>query len=180
MGFNVSNWKDIIGKVAPVISTALGGPLAGAATKYIASELLGNESATEDEIASYIQSANPEQLAHVKEIDNSFKIKMAEIGIEQNKLTVENTKNARKMATETSLIPHIILTMVFVVGYFALLFSLLFGVIQMAQEVETILTLLLGALSTGIPMILKFWFGGNPNDDKQNERIYNSVPDKVR
>ena len=33
------DWKKIVGSVAPVIATALGGPLAGVATKAVASIL---------------------------------------------------------------------------------------------------------------------------------------------
>ena len=69
------DWKSTLSAIAPTIATALGGPLAGAATKFLASELLGDESASIESIESAILNASPEQLASIKKLDNDFKIK---------------------------------------------------------------------------------------------------------
>ena len=76
------DWKALIGSVAPTLATALGGPLAGMATKAIASKLLGNENAPLDAIKEAIVSATPDDLIKLKEVDTKFKTKMAEIGVD--------------------------------------------------------------------------------------------------
>jgi hypothetical protein len=44
----MASWKDIIRSIAPTIGTALGGPLAGTATKFIADKMLGKADATQE------------------------------------------------------------------------------------------------------------------------------------
>jgi hypothetical protein len=66
------DWKSIIKTVAPSLATALGGSLAGNATKAIANVLLGNSDASEQEIEQGIANATPEQLMKLKELDNQF------------------------------------------------------------------------------------------------------------
>jgi hypothetical protein len=41
------NWKSIVKSIAPVLGTALGGPIAGGAIKMLSSALLGNENERE-------------------------------------------------------------------------------------------------------------------------------------
>ena len=52
----MSNWKAIVGTVAPALATALGGPLAGVAVKAIADKVLGKPAATEADVAAAIEA----------------------------------------------------------------------------------------------------------------------------
>lgn len=172
----MADWKEILQGVAPTLATAIGGPFAGAATKFLSDQIFGDENADPKDLHNYLLQANPEQLAVIKQLDNDFALRMKEMDVDLQRLGVDNTKDARKMATATTLWPQAILTMLFVVGYFMLMYLLLSGQVVIPQATRDMIAIMLGVLTSGIPMMLKFWFGGSPNDDKQLDRIYNSTP----
>ena len=72
----LKTFGPLLGSVAPSIATALGGPLAGMATKALSLALLGNEEGSEDDLQTALRTASPEQLATVKKIDADFKVQM--------------------------------------------------------------------------------------------------------
>ena len=81
------DWKSIINAVAPVVGTALGGPLAGAAVKVIAGAVLGDENASQDDVATAISAGlSPDAIARLKEADIAFKTRMKELDIDLAKL----------------------------------------------------------------------------------------------
>lgn len=80
-------WKKIINAVAPVLGTALGGPMAGAAVKVIAGAVLGDENASEQQVTEAVmQGLSPEALVKLREADNAFKVRMRELDIDLAKL----------------------------------------------------------------------------------------------
>lgn len=82
------DWKTVVKSVAPVLGTALGGPLAGVATRYIANEWLGDKNADEGDIALALQGASPDQIAALKRLDMEF-------ATEMEKLRVQDLADAR-------------------------------------------------------------------------------------
>ena len=172
----MKNWKKVIGNVAPMIATALGGPLSGTAVKFLADNLLGNPDATEKDISDYILAASPQELLKVKELNNQFSIEMERIGVDLEKIAAADRADAREMGEKTSLRPQIALSIVFIFGYFGLLWMLFSGTVTIDDSIRDMANILLGALSAGIPMILRFWFGGSPQDNDHMDRIYNSIP----
>lgn len=90
------DWKNIVKNVAPMLGTALGGPIAGAATKFIADKLLGNPNASQDEIAQALSQASPETMLKLKELDTQFAIEMGRQGIDMYALQVQDRSSARE------------------------------------------------------------------------------------
>lgn len=84
------DWKSIIKTAAPVLGTALGGPLAGAAIKVLGDAVLGNADATQDEVAAAITSGlSPEAIVKMREADNAFKAQMKAMDIDILKLNAQ-------------------------------------------------------------------------------------------
>ena len=154
------SWKKIVGNLAPTIATALSGPLAGTATKFIASELLGNESATEKDVEAFISNANPDQLAKLRQIDNDFSIKMAELDIDVFELEVKDRDSARSLA-KVNMLPQIVLSALFILGYFAIVGILFSGAVIIDESIRDMSNILLGVLTANIPSIMSFWFGSS-------------------
>lgn len=90
-----AGWKAILGQVAPALATALGGPLAGMAVKELGAKWLGKPDAKESDIEAAVIAANPETLLKLRELDNAFKSKLVEAGVELERLTVEDRASAR-------------------------------------------------------------------------------------
>lgn len=73
---------DFLKDILPTITGALGGPIAGIATKFIADKL----GVPEDKVLDNLANASPETLAKLKAIDAELKIKLAEIEFKNNEL----------------------------------------------------------------------------------------------
>ena len=95
----MSKWKKILKGVAPTLATALGGPLAGMATKVISEKLLGKDDGGDNEI--YEALMNPEGLAKLKEIEADFKTKMKAMDVDLERMAVDDRKSARSVLQRT-------------------------------------------------------------------------------
>lgn len=156
------SWKDIVRKVAPTLGTALGGPLAGTAVKFIADQVLGRPEASEDEVAEFVLSASPDKLVELKRIDADFKVRMKEIGVDVFKLEVEDRKSARDLA-KVDMRPQIVLSALFITGYFAILGVVLFYLqgADLSEGIKTLAVALIGVITGEVPRIMSFWFGSS-------------------
>lgn len=94
------NWKGLLGTVAPTIATALGGPLAGAATKMVSTALLGREDGTEAEISTALETGNADTLLKLKEVESNFLIKMKELGVTEEQIAAGDRADARNRAVK--------------------------------------------------------------------------------
>lgn len=86
--------KSIIGSVAPLIGTALGGPFGGLAGAML-SKALGTPPGDTAAIEAAATSADPEILLKIKQADNDFKIQTEQLGITRDKLVFDDIANAR-------------------------------------------------------------------------------------
>lgn len=147
-------WKTILGAVAPRIAGAIGGPLAGTATKVISRVLLGKDDAEEAEIAAAMATATPEQLVALKNADKEFEVAMAQIN-------ADDRADARLLARVKGMWPQICLSIVYIVGFFGVMGAMLSGALQIEPTMSDILKMLIGALTVGVTNIMQFWFGSS-------------------
>jgi len=149
------SWKDTLAAIAPTLATALGGPMAGAATKFIADKLLGNENASQDEIESAILNASPADLVKIRELDNDFKIGMKKLDIDVFSLEVKDRDSARTNHKE-SLTPVVLVYMLtaLISGVTYMLFNAI-----VPESNENTLYMLLGALTTAWLQSVSYWTG---------------------
>lgn len=179
----MASWKDIIRSIAPTLGTALGGPMAGAATKFIADKLLGKADASQEEIQEAILGASPDMLAKLKELDNQFKLDMKNLEIDVYELEYKDRDSARKLFA-VNIWPQIILSAIFVVGYFGVLYFLLNVDINATNDTDAtgtkqiklmidnpVFTTILGVLTAAIPQILSFWFGSSLGSKEKTKDI---------
>lgn len=168
--------KDIAPTLATALGGSIGGPIGAAALRHLSLSLFGNETSTEKDIENFLLTSNPDQLARIKQIDNDFKAKMESLGVDIRKIDAEDRKDARLLARTSGMTPHIILTLLFIGGFFGLLFIIFSGVIKLDPSVRDSANILLGIVAAGVPTILKFWFGGSQHDEKNLDRMHNSIP----
>ena len=74
------DWKGMLGNVAPALASAFGTPAAGLAVKALSNMLLGKPDGTEDEVATALSKATPEQIAAIKASDQQFQKDMLQAG----------------------------------------------------------------------------------------------------
>tara|TARA_R110002126_G_scaffold70280_1_gene177008 strand:+ start:2032 stop:2538 length:507 start_codon:yes stop_codon:yes gene_type:complete len=152
------DWKSTLATVAPGLATALGGPLAGMAVK-MATDALGiepNESALE----AVLSSGDPEVLAKLKKVEGDFKVRMRELDIEEDRIAGKDRASARELF-KVDKVPQIVLSFIFVSGYFTTLGMMMAGVWVITGEMRDVIILLLGLMTREIPTIMQFWFGSS-------------------
>lgn len=89
--------NDFLKNLLPTVATALGGPFAGMATKFVADKL-GVPASTTEAITTAITTASmtPEGKIQLAQIDADLKKHFADNGIRQDELTVQNAQDINK------------------------------------------------------------------------------------
>jgi len=163
------DWKSLVGSVAPTIATALGGPLAGMATKALSGALLGKENGSEKEISEVLLSANPDTLLKLKELEQSFAICMKELDIDLEKIASEDRNSARQREIAIKDNAPKVLAGVIVTGFFAILGVISFVELPAASQAPV--NILLGALTAMLSQVGNYYFGSSAGSSKKNEMI---------
>ncbi len=168
----MSDWKSIVKAVAPTLATALGGPLAGAAVSAVSSALLGRSDGTEADVAAAIASGSPDVLLKIKEADHAFKAKMAELGVNLERIAQEDRASARAREVQTQdpttrRLAYIALLM-FIVVLGAQLYMALKGV-TINAEVQRTLDITLGVLFAWVLAVKDYYFGSSAGSTSKNQ-----------
>lgn len=157
------DWKSIVGTVAPTIATALGGPLAGLATKAVTEALGLPATSGEEEIAAAVKGATPEQLLALKNVDASFKVKMKELDVNLEEILFKDRDSARQMQALTRARTPAVLSWVIVLVTLLLEgYILVDGVPKGVDQV--IAGRILGTFDTALITVVTFWLGAAHRD----------------
>jgi len=163
------DWKDLIKQVAPVLGTALGGPLAGSAVAAIATALLGKPG-TEEEIATALAAATPEQILAIKKADQDYAVRMKEADIKFEELSVDDRKSARQLATNDLWTPRLLAGGV-TSGFFGTLGYILTHGVAVDTQGGAVVLVLIGALGTAWTGVMAFYFGSTSSSRGKDETI---------
>ena len=161
------NW---LMQIAPTIATCLGGPLAGLAVTSLAKVFGVPTSDVQSMIASNKLSADQIALVQLEEI--KFKEQTQALGLDFERLSVEDRKSARDMQVGTqSFIPPMLSVLV-TGGFFGILYALMMGYAHKSEE----LLIMLGSLATAWAGIISFYFGSSSSSQNKDKFLYNSTP----
>lgn len=155
--------SDMLKSVAPMLATAVAGPMGGAVVSMIASKL-GVE-ANESSIVQHLQN-NPQDAA-----------KLAEIKLEEVKAyyaEMDSARNREVLIAGNANVPMLnkLVTPLLALGVVSLsfvLFTILIFV-DVQPEAKDILIYILGVLSAALTQILSYYFGSSQGSkDKSDE-----------
>lgn len=173
--------QKILGKVAPWLVAAAGGP-AGLATKALSTlaEKLGASEATVGAITQAVAGATPEQIAATRAADNDFKLRMQEMGYkniaDMEALAVNDRASARGMQMTTHSNIPAILTCFLGVAFVGTLLALFKYPIP--PENRDVVVYMCGQLAAGFSAALAFWLGTTRESANKNVLLANSQPVK--
>jgi hypothetical protein len=154
-------------QIAPTIATAMGGPLAGMAVSAI-SKAIGVEPEKVGDMISN-NKLTAEQIAQVKIAEIELQKQAQELGLNFEKLSVEDRKSAREMQAATrSWVPPLLAASV-TIGFFAILGGMMFGKMSVADN--TALTMMLGSLGTAWTGIIAYYFGSSAGSQAKTEML---------
>ena len=161
---------DGLKQIAPTIATALGGPLAGMAVSVVSKAIGVDEKEVGDLIASNKLTAD--QVAQIKIAEIELAKQAQELGLNFEKLSVEDRKSAREMqATTRSMMPPILAAAV-TIGFFGIMVMMFFN--QIDSNNPAIL-MMLGSLGTAWTGIIAYYFGSSAGSQAKTDLLSKSV-----
>ena len=164
---------DWLKQIAPTIATAMGGPLAGMAGSAISKAIGVDPDKVGDLISNNKLSA--EQIAQVKIAEIELQKQAQELGLNFEKLSVEDRKSAREMqATTRSIVPPA-LAAIITIGFFSILIMMMIGKVD--GNNPTIL-MMLGSLSTAWTGIVAYYFGSSAGSQAKTDLLSKAGPVK--
>jgi len=168
------DWKSIISSIAPMLATALGGPLAGLAVESLG-KALGMDQPTVAKVKEvFIQgSLTGDQIAQIKAAELALQVRIRELDISEQQLYAVDRDSARKMQIVTqSNWPGVLsaITTAAVLGVIAARMS------GMAIPEDATTTQLIGSLTTGWGLCLSYWFGTTRGSSEKSQLLAQSLP----
>ena len=166
--------NDWIKTIAPLVGTALGGPLGGAAAAFIADKL-GVQEKTVEAVSKVLSDGklSPEQIVSVKEAEIEFKKFLESNKIKLEEIAASDRKSARDMLIATKAKTPAVLTYIITVGFFGVLGAMFYW-----PEVKESapLMIMLGSLGTAWTGACAYWFGTTNGSQAKNDLLANSKP----
>jgi len=153
-------------QIAPTIATAMGGPLAGMAVSAI-SKAIGVEPEKVGDLISN-NKLTAEQIAQVKIAEIELQKQANELGLNFEKLAVDDRKSAREMqATTRSIVPPVLAAIV-TVGFFGILVMMLLGRVDSNNPP---ILMMLGSLGTAWTGIIAYYFGSSAGSQAKTDLL---------
>jgi len=165
--------SGILGAVAPVLGTAIGGPFGGMVASKLSEVLLGRPDADPAELAQAIEKASPEQLVRIKELNNEFLVKMKELDVDIERLHAEDRSSARSREVQTRDWMPRALAFLIVFGFMATVFSVLLGYVDGMKDPLTATTVgtLIGFVSAKAEQVVSYYFGSSSSSQAKTALI---------
>ena len=164
---------DWLKQIAPTIATAMGGPLAGMAVSAISKAIGVDPDKVGDLISNNKLSA--EQIAQVKIAEIELQKQAQELGLNFEKLEVEDRKSARDMQAATrSMMPPLLAGAV-TVGFFAIMTLMFFNKLD---DSNPAILMMLGSLGTAWTGIIAYYFGSSAGSQAKTDLLSKTGPVK--
>ena len=153
-------------QIAPTVATALTGPLAGIAISVVSKTLGVEEDKVQDLISS--NKMTPEQIAQIKVAEIELKRQENELGLNFEKLAVDDRKSAREMqATTRSIVPPVLAAIV-TLGFFGIMVMMLLGKVDSNNPA---ILMMLGSLGTAWTGIIAYYFGSSAGSQAKTDLL---------
>jgi hypothetical protein len=167
------DWKATLGKVAPMIGTALGGPFGGMAASAALSllDIEPEKGSEEKQLEQVMASMTPEQAIKLKMAEKNWLTTMRELELKEEDLHGKDRASAREMATNTSIVPQITLSVLYTIGYITVLYMFISGDVSVAASIKSEFNMVLGVITTCQVQIMNFWFGSSSGSKEKTSKL---------
>lgn len=181
------DWKNLLKGAAPMLATALGGPLAGGAAALLV-KALGKEGEVDPKdpqaVGDLLAEAamKPELIAQVKLAELEFQKAMMELSIKSvsdlERIAADDRNSARnreiQVKDKTPAIGFYLIT----AGFFGLIVFLLLRPIPDSNKASVYT--MLGSLGTAWICAVQYYYGTNRTSGIKDQLLYNSKPGESR
>jgi hypothetical protein len=157
---------DWLKQIAPTIATAMGGPFGTLAYGMVAKVM--NISPEDAQKTIETGKLSAEQIAQVKIAEIELQKQAQELGLNFEKLSVEDRKSARDMQAATRSIVPPALAAIVTVGFFGILGMMLFGRVDSGNPA---ILMMLGSLGTAWTGIIAYYFGSSAGSQAKTDLL---------
>lgn len=146
----------------------MGGP-AGAVAGQLIKKAMGVDPSQDIEDALANATLTPEGIEKIRLAEIELKKFEADNGFKFEQLEAEDRKDARNLAIQTSILPQVALSVLFVLGYFVIL-SLFFAQ-ELRIPMNEAFMVMLGVLTAGVPQVMAFWLGSSAGSKTKTDAL---------
>lgn len=158
----------VLKAVAPTVATALGGPLAGAATSAVLAKIGGGDPKAAEQA---ILAGDPATLLQLKEIETNFKAHLADLGVQLDQLAYADTASARAREIAVRDWTPRLIAWVVVALTFGIEGSLIIGWHRPSGIPGEVLGRILGTLDSALILVLGYYFGSSAGARASGEAL---------
>jgi hypothetical protein len=173
-----SKFWDSLAKFAPTLATAIGtpfgvGPIAGWAVSALEQALGLPQNSTEEEQAAALATATPEQIIALKKADQEFQVKLKQMDVDLEKISVDDRRSARDMQiANKDWIPGALAFLA--IGAFTILCSfVLSGLVDLKGESGLMVGTIIGLAGSFAKDVYSFYFGSTRSSQAKDLTISN-------
>ena len=161
--------NEFLKTLAPLLGTAFGGPLGGAAATFLADKL-GLDSRTVEAVTEALSSGNltPVQIENIKIAEIEFQKFCKTNQIDVEKVHAADRDSARNMQISSRSPVPAALTYLLTLGFFGVL-AAMFTWPEVKESAP--LMIMLGSLGTAWSGACAFWFGTTSGSQNKNEML---------
>jgi len=170
------DWKGTLGKVAPWLATALGGPGAGLAVEAIC-KATGMEPSLENVQKMAEQGLSGDQFLALKKAEQDFQLQAQALGYQNleamEAIAFKDRDSARNREIQVRDNTNKILAYAITLGFFGTLsYILKFGLPQQDEAAKNVLLMLVGSLGTAWTTgVVGYYFGSSAGSDRKTDLI---------
>ena len=151
--------KQALGTVAPILGTAVGGPLGGTAARLVASALGLDPGTSAQQLATAVTTASPDQLLALKKADADFQVALKNLDLSTDKLAADDRASARTREAATHDWVPGTLMMLLTGGFFGLIAYLASHDVPVGNR--DLLNILLGTLGSAWTGGVTYYYGSS-------------------
>lgn len=169
--------KQVIGTIAPILGTALGGPL-GALAGGLLAKALGKDGtpATSAEIEKALAAQDPATMLALKQVEADLQKHMADLGVQEDQLAYADVDSARKREAAVKDNTPEMLIYLLTAGFFGLIGALLY--VNIPEANKPVLYALVGTLGTAWTMGIGYFYGTSKGSGAKTDGILDALAKK--
>jgi hypothetical protein len=172
--------KSVIQVAAPTVGMAFGGPLGSLAGNMLAQTLgcIGtNGRADTKQVDALLTAGNPETFLKLKQAENDFTARMAELGIQEDQLTVQDRSNARDLGTKDMWTPRTLGALIYL-AFFISAYIVICKTSDFPQNISLLVGNIMGVFGTLAVQVANYYFGTSFGSQNKDAMLFNSTPVK--
>ena len=174
MGFD---WKSLLGNVAPLLGTAIGGPFGALAGTAVKAALGLADDSDENAIKVAMQKATPEQLLALQNAERQFKLDMEKLNVDVMKIDADDRNSARtREATVKDNTTKWLAGLAVCGSLGASGYVIIHGLGGMDKDAALLVGTIIGYLFNDAKQVYSYYFGSSSSSKSKDNMIYNSTP----